>query len=308
MRNFFKYFDLSLAEKRGFIALVLLILCALSIPYLYKLIRTEDSLTYDLVDLEQSDKREKQLYRNKDYTKSSHSKKISPTADFDPNGLSLEEWQELGLSEKQARVIKNYEAKGGKFFEKEDLAKMYSISKSEYEKLAPFVKINRDLLQANKEKLSSKSYGKKAEIVKETDQPVTRKKIMIDIMQADSIDWVALRGIGPVFAKRILNYRKALGGFSSIAQVAEVYGLPPETFTAIKDQLYLSPNSTVHTIDINKCTIEQLAKHPYVSKKQAQWIVNYRIQHGAFKDFSSLADIQLLDQDFFRKIEPYLEF
>jgi competence ComEA-like helix-hairpin-helix protein len=54
---------------------------------------------------------------------------------------------------------------------------------------------------------------------------VRRKQQAIDINTADSAAWVALNGIGPGFAKRIMTYREKLGGFYQVDQLKEVYGL-----------------------------------------------------------------------------------
>lgn len=114
-------------------------------------------------------------------------------------------------------------------------------------------------------------------------------------------------GIGPAFAKRIVKYRDALGGFYSIDQLTEVYGLPPETFEIIKPKLVLQMTSLTK-ININLLNANELSKHPYISRKQAQTIVNYRSQHGVFKNLESLSEIQSLDKEFLRKIGKYLEY
>src|SRR5690606_3068021 len=91
---------------------------------------------------------------------------------FNPNNLSIEKWQLLGLSEAQAQIIKKYEAKGGKFKTKSDVAKMYSVSKPMYEKLEPFILLPDKLIKEEKEyKESTKK---------------TYTKPIIDINQADS--------------------------------------------------------------------------------------------------------------------------
>ena len=40
--------------------------------------------------------------------------------EFDPNNIGQKEWQKLGFSIKQIRVINNYVSKGGKFYKKEE--------------------------------------------------------------------------------------------------------------------------------------------------------------------------------------------
>src|SRR5579859_1381616 len=58
---------------------------------------------------------------------------------FNPNNLPEEDWKRLGFSDRQIRVIKNYESKGGKFRSKDDVKKMYSISEKEYERIEPYI-------------------------------------------------------------------------------------------------------------------------------------------------------------------------
>ena len=50
---------------------------------------------------------------------------------FNPNTLETEGWRKLGLSERQAKTIMNYRSKGGRFYKKEDLKKIYIKSKSQ---------------------------------------------------------------------------------------------------------------------------------------------------------------------------------
>src|SRR5690606_26013840 len=60
---------------------------------------------------------------------------------FDPNGLAVVDWKRLGLSDRQIRMIKNYEAKGGRFRKKEDLKKIYAISDADYARLSACIAI-----------------------------------------------------------------------------------------------------------------------------------------------------------------------
>lgn len=306
MKRLFRYFELSLAEQRGFIALSLIVLCTLSIPYLYNAIRREESLKHEVVVFKESDgdglnHRRPSSSKNRDLSP----KKID-LVEFDPNGLSIEQWNNLGLSVKQAQVIKNFESKGGRFRRKEDLARIYSISEDDYKRLLPYIRIKP--IEDKEHQIFD--YGQDADIRKKEKSVYRtneRKEVSIDIGEADSSAWVLLRGIGPVLANRIIKYRDALGGFHDVNQIAEVYGLPEETFALIKDKLYITEGA-LKKIEINKTTFDDLARHPYISRKQAQWITNYREQHGFYKDLKSLEVIGLLNQDFLRKIEPYLEF
>jgi DNA uptake protein ComE-like DNA-binding protein len=62
---------------------------------------------------------------------------------------------------------------------------------------------------------------------------------IIDINSADTTSFIALPGIGSKLAARIINFRDKLGGFYSVAQVGETFGLPDSTFQKIKQYLKL---------------------------------------------------------------------
>ncbi len=217
--------------------------------------------------------------------------------EFDPNGLALADWQRLGLSEKQARVIHNYEAKGGRFRTAADLGKIYSLSEETVAKLMPYVRIAAE--QPTVDPSPDKPIAAKAR-----EEPPL---LAMDLNTADSTALMDLKGIGPVFSVRIVKYRELLGGYYETAQLQEVYGLPAETITSIIPHLVLD-KSKIKRLKINHLSSQELAKHPYISYQQARTIVNYRKQHGMFKSMADLQNILSLNPDFFRKIEFYLDF
>jgi competence ComEA-like helix-hairpin-helix protein len=96
-----------------------------------------------------------------------------------------------------------------------------------------------------------------------------------------------------------------LGGFVSVEQVAETYGLPDSVFQQIKLQLK-NNSSTVRKININNCTIEELKAHPYIGFSVANAIVQYRKEHGNFTSVAELQKIGAIDDKLYRKISPYL--
>jgi competence protein ComEA len=114
-----------------------------------------------------------------------------------------------------------------------------------------------------------------------------------------------LKGIGSTYAKRIVNFRNKLGGFVSIEQVGETFGLPDSVFQKVKLQLRLN-SSTINQIDVNSSTVEELKAHPYISYSVANPIVQYRNQHGQFSTINDLQKIGAIDGALYRKISPYL--
>lgn len=63
---------------------------------------------------------------------------------FDPNTLSKDSFLLLGLPEKTAQTIINYRNKAGRFYENEDLRKIYSLSPEYYALLEPYISIKNN--------------------------------------------------------------------------------------------------------------------------------------------------------------------
>lgn len=127
----------------------------------------------------------------------------------------------------------------------------------------------------------------------------------VEINGADSAAWEALPAIGPVLAVRIIKFRDKLGGFYSIDQVKEVYGIQDSTFQLIKPYLKIN-TALVHKINVNTATKEELKVHPYIRWQLANVIVDYRNQHGAFASIDDLKKIQVITDDVLVKVKPYI--
>ncbi|MCC6286404.1 MAG: helix-hairpin-helix domain-containing protein [Chitinophagaceae bacterium] len=213
---------------------------------------------------------------------------------FDPNTLSFSGWKKLGLPDKTIATITNYISKGGKFRKPEDLAKIYGLRKTDYERLAPYVKIEN--LYHKEGKLPI------AELPLQHEQKTIKA---IDINSADTTIFIALPGIGSKLANRIINFRQKLGGFYAVDQVAEVYGLPDSTFQKIRPKLLCNAKD-IHKININTTTLDDLKAHPYIKFQVANAVIQYRNQHGNFQSLNDLKYIPLINDEVFQKMVPYL--
>ena len=94
------------------------------------------------------------------------------------------------------------------------------------------------------------------------------------VVELNSADTTALKmvpGIGSVFAKRIIKYRDLLGGFYSVEQLGEVYGIDEDRYEAMKSWFSVDPSVISHLF-VNQLSAKKLASHPYVSYKQARII------------------------------------
>ncbi len=244
---------------------------------------------------------------------------------FDPNTASEGVWESTGLPAHTIRTIQRYLAKGGRFRKPGDLQKIYGLSGQDYETLKPYLKIeagadNRSNTTRGRGPGDSNSYRRKGEGYDGARRfgqngsgqsfpgRPARQPRTLDINEADSADWESLPGIGPVLARRILLFRGGLGGFSSVEQVGEVYGLPDSVFRRIRPQLVSEAKDRIIPLYINRASQAILEKHPYISRKLAALIVAYRTQHGPFSRADELMAIPLVTPELLKQLEPYLSF
>ncbi len=227
---------------------------------------------------------------NEEHTEAK-TKKVVELFPFNPNNLPEENWQRLGFSDKQIKVIKNYEAKGGKFYSKENLKKMYCISDEQFNRIEPYVTIPEKV--AEPKIFSEKKYE--------------RKSVMVDIGIADSVELTNLRGIGPSFARRISVYRNKLGGFIHLEQLKEVWGVSDSLYQTLLPNICLKDSSNIKKINLNTADFNELRNHPYIGYQLAGLVSNYRLQHKGFKSVDEIRKIPLVNDQLYSKLAPYLK-
>ncbi len=299
-----EYFKLTQKEQRGVLVLIcvllLLILSNIILPIFYP----KHAISYQLKDYDiVLDSIEHSLtYQEFDPPQEIKDRKLFP---FNPNTLVKSGWIKLGLSEKQIQTIINYRNKGGKFYKKSDIRKLYSLSEKEANELIPYVDLPEEV-NATASILKNPKEFKKTDSISKSIYKVKSPKIF-EVNAADTLDFMQLKGIGPVLARRIIKYRDVLGGFISLEQIKDVYGLTIATYEEMLPWLEVDATK-VRKLAINSITADELRKHPYFRDRNVWGIIRYREQHGAFKGISDLGKIHSLDEDFLRKIEFYLDF
>lgn len=219
---------------------------------------------------------------------------------FDPNTLSQEGWLRLGLREKTVNTIQNYLSKGGQFKKPEDLQKIYGLFPDDFKRIAPYIKI-----EAPGEANTNKDFTEKASVENPSTKTYSARYSVIDINSADTTALIALPGIGSKLATRIINFRDKLGGFYSVSQVAETFGLPDSTFQKVKQYLKLG-TSSIRKININTATVDELKAHPYLRWAIANPIVAYRKEHGPFLKIDDIKKVMIVTDEVYNKIIPYL--
>src|SRR5262249_25636461 len=153
--------------------------------------------------------------------------------------------------------------------------RIYGLRQDEYERIASYVQIEvLPEIKKEEQRLNGKSINENL-----STKGFTSHYSVIDINSADTTAFIALPGIGSKLAARIVNFREKLGGFYSVDQVGETFGLPDSTFQKIKQYLKLENNS-LRKININTATVDELKLHPYIKWSIANPIIAYRNEHG----------------------------
>ncbi|HKG69351.1 MAG TPA: helix-hairpin-helix domain-containing protein [Segetibacter sp.] len=220
--------------------------------------------------------------------------------DFDPNTLDANGWKRLGVREKTVNTIQNFLAKGYKFRQPQDIKKIFGLRREEAARLIPYIHISQKASSVNApfaNRGNAAYTGSSSTAIK-----ITK---IIDINTADTTAFISLPGIGNKLAARIINFREKLGGFSSVNQLGETYGVPDSTFQRIKPRLQCS-NPNLKKININTADISTLRAHPYLRWNIAKAIINYRQQHGNFASVNDIRKIDIITDELFNKISPYL--
>lgn len=250
---------------------------------------------------------------------------------FDPNTADSSQLLRLGLQPWQVRNIYRYRAKGGIYRKKEDFARLYGLTVKDYRRLEPYIRISPDYLPAatlfgresganNKERLSHNKAGlfsNKGGLSNKNDRStdentlLSKKNYPIKIKEGEHVvlntaDTAMLRrvpGIGIYFAKEIARYGRRLGGYVNVDQLDEIDQFPQHA-----KKYFVIEHAAPRKLNVNKLTLEQLRRHPYINYYQAKAITDYRRLYGPIK---SLKDLRLstdfTDADI-RRLEPYVEY
>jgi DNA uptake protein ComE-like DNA-binding protein len=288
----FEYFYFNKQERNGvfilFLILLIVVFIRLILPSLYE---KENQIT--VIELKAPSEEITSKYQQqqqKNYSINNEFQKQLFV--FDPNTITEQEAVLLGFKPKTAQTLLKFRAKGGKFKEPEDLKKVFGVSDKLYSILEPYILITSK--QIKSEKVDSVKF------------PVVKSKELLELNSADSLGLVYLRGVGPGFSNRILKYRKKLGGFHSMIQLKEVFGMTDSLYNLVSEQIVLNPGS-IRKIYINAIDFYTLRQHPYFSYQVSNIIINYRLKHGLITE-NVLRELGVFSEEKLKLILPYIEY
>ena len=197
------------------------------------------------------------------------------------------------------RNIYKYRAHGGIYRQKEDFARLYGLTVKQYRELEPYIHISSDYLPAS--------------TLVEKRQPTERDTLRYPVkLQADehvvlnTADTSQLKkvpGIGSYYAKAIVRHGQRLGGYVSVDQLDEIEDFPQDA-----KKYFVIANAQPRQLNINRLTLQQLRRHPYINFYQAKAITDYRRLHGDIKNLNQLRLSKDFTDEAIRRLEPYIEY
>ena len=231
---------------------------------------------------------------------------------FDPNTADSTQLLRLGLAPWQVRSIYRYRAKGGIFRQPSDFARLYGLTRKQYRELRPYIRISPDYLPAadyyaprrtGNNARSVDSSATKAPRYTYTARHKLRPGEHIAINSADTTQLQKIPGIGSAYAHMIIRYRERLGGFITMAQVLESGPVPESALR------YITIDATqVRKLNINKLSLNQLRRHPYINFYQAKAICEYRRLHGPLHSLEELRFSPDFPPAQIERLQPYVTF
>jgi competence protein ComEA len=299
LKNFLKeYFSYSRKERNGIILLLaivfIIIIAYLLLPLIninqeFNLEKYESKLDDFKNSLENVSKQKSYETKTKTDINNNDEHQLFM---FNPNTANVNDLRKLGFKEKVIRNIIKYRNKGGYFQRKIDLLKIYSIDTFLYYRLVNFIYLNHND--------STDTYGEESSC-----STVNKNNGLFNINKADTHLISELFGTEDLISERIIKYRNLLGGFVNKKQFDEIYGLRSEQHNLITNNVFID-TTLIRRININKTDERTLDKHPYLNKYYAKAIIKYRDFKGEIKSINELSANNILPENIFFRIRPYL--
>ena len=215
---------------------------------------------------------------------------------FDPNTADSTQLLRLGLHPFQVRSIYRYRAQGCVFRTKRDFAQLYGLTKKDYLRLEPYIRISDDYQPAStlfqKDERDTLRYPVK---IKDGEH--------ITLNTADTTQLMRVPGIGSYYAKEIIRHGKWIGGYVNVNQLDEIDGFPQSA-----KKYFVINHPTPQRLNINKLSLQELRRHPYINYYQAKAIIDYRRLHGDIKNLQDLRFSKDFSEDAIQRLEPYIEY
>ena len=219
---------------------------------------------------------------------------------FNPNFITDYKGYKLGMSVPEIDRLLAFRKENKYVNSPKEFQAVTKVSDSLLNAISPYFKFP-DWVNKKKEFKNYKNYPNTAFAKKE-------KIVIIDINRASQEELIKIYGIGEAISLRILKFKESLGGFVSMEQMKDVWGLSPEVIENLNLHFKVLALPNVKKIDINNASIKELSQFPYFNYQLAKQIVTFRSMNGDIKNIDDLTKIKGLSIDKANIIVLYLDF
>jgi len=219
---------------------------------------------------------------------------------FNPNFITDYKGYKLGMSVPEIDRLLAFRKENKYVNSPKEFQSVTKVSDSLLNAISPYFKFP-DWVNKKKEFKNYKNYPNSAFAKKE-------KIVIIDINKATQEELIKIYGIGEAISLRILKFKESLGGFVSMEQMKDVWGLSPEVIENLNSHFKVLTLPNVKKIDINNASIKELSQFPYFNYQLAKQIVTFRSMNGDIKNIDDLTKIKGLSIDKANIIVLYLDF
>lgn len=133
-----------------------------------------------------------------------------------------------------------------------------------------------------------------------------RKGYQKDLNKAEAKDIHKATALEYRMAYRIINFREQLGGFLTLEQLRDVYGLSEEQVAIVQQKFVLKSIPDIKKININLATVSELSALGYINEYLANNIVDERVLREGFKSLDDLKYVSKFPIDKLERIKLYL--
>ncbi len=235
-----------------------------------------------------------------DSMKTNNSKAFPKIYPFNPNFITDYKGYKLGMSVAEIDRLLAFRKENKYVNSSKEFQNVTKISDSLLHAIAPYFKFP-DWVNNKKEYKEFKKYPNQAFAKKE-------KIILIDINLATKEDLMKIYGIGEAISLRILKQKESLGGFVSMEQMKDVWGLSAEVIENLNTHFKVSVLLNFKKIDINNASLKELSQFYYFRYALAKEIVTYRSMRGNINNIEDLTKIKGFPVDKAKIIGLYLDF
>lgn len=222
-------------------------------------------------------------------------KRILKIYPFNPNYITDFKGHQLGMSIGEIDKLIAFRAQGKYINSIKQFQEITGVNESLLAKISPYFKF------------AEWTASKKSEGTLYSENTIEKSITKKDINSASAEDLKMIHGIGEKLAKRIVDYRTKLQGFSLNEQVFEVWALDKEIAGKVLQYFEVTKPPAIKKININTATFKEVLAIVYLDYELTKKIFRYKEEVAEIQSIEELKKIEGFPLEKFNRIALYLD-